>query len=710
MFGTGIAFEAGVEHGVAERFYFQTKYPLQHMRLEFEPAVTTLPIVEDQVDGHVRADLQDLLKKGTAAAQAGDRERARTLLLQASEIDPDNEDVWMWLASISEYPEELLAFLNRVLEINPQNNRAAEWHVATRSVLAKTFVQRAIAAQEQLSTGLAAECLDQAIELDPLCEMAWYWKASLAESRDEKIECLERVISINPDNSDASDALTAIKRSLSQAALTAAQRMAVTGNTPGALRTLSEFLESEPENIDAWLLRSHLSPHFEEKISSLEKVLEIEPDNANVRSNYDFLVQTMTVGRDEPQSGAESLAAQPVVDVTTAVSAEPEAEGRKGDAHPLIAEAAAAEADLAADADRITLESLAPEVSELIAEDIDEDGRPDEAGDEMVETLLAIHATDPGSKDEEAVLSVDTVSPEQDTLENIPVIETAVETTEPEPFVEPIPEARNEMDRPAVDCPFCNSENDPLAFECRSCRAMLTLSDIETLLSNPNVDREVLQQAVTGMEAEWNIREFDGQELTALAIGHFNLRHFGSGYKYLKEAVRLDPNNVILAGQLHAIAIRLDEISRQGSVYGSIPKGRTILVVDDSPTVRKLISGKLEKSGHNVVCANDGIEALEALKDGLPDLILLDITMPRMDGYEVCRQIRSDPAARDLPVVMISGKDGFFDKVRGRMAGTTGYITKPFGPETLMKALETYLVADAADDAPVAELVEEPSH
>jgi twitching motility two-component system response regulator PilG len=79
------------------------------------------------------------------------------------------------------------------------------------------------------------------------------------------------------------------------------------------------------------------------------------------------------------------------------------------------------------------------------------------------------------------------------------------------------------------------------------------------------------------------------------------------------------------------------------------------------------------------------------MQESLPDLVLLDIAMPRMDGYEVCKQIRANPVAHDLPVVMISGKDGFFDKVRGRMAGTSGYVTKPFGPETLMKALETYL-------------------
>ena len=114
-------------------------------------------------------------------------------------------------------------------------------------------------------------------------------------------------------------------------------------------------------------------------------------------------------------------------------------------------------------------------------------------------------------------------------------------------------------------------------------------------------------------------------------------------------------------------------------------------VVDDSATVRKLIAGKLEKCGHEVYCAADGVEALEQLDSAVPDLILLDITMPRMDGYQVCKVIRSKESTKDIPVVMISGKDGFFDKVRGRMAGTTGYITKPFGPETLMKAVEMYL-------------------
>ena len=119
-----------------------------------------------------------------------------------------------------------------------------------------------------------------------------------------------------------------------------------------------------------------------------------------------------------------------------------------------------------------------------------------------------------------------------------------------------------------------------------------------------------------------------------------------------------------------------------------------VLVVDDSATVRKLISSKLEKAGHNVVCAVDGIDGLAKMAENAPDIVFLDIAMPQMDGYEVCKRIRANPAAKHIPVVMISGKDGFFDKVRGRMAGTSDYITKPFGPDTLMKALETHLVSE----------------
>ena len=138
------------------------------MRLEVEPVpgVITSTDAHDLDQGVVSPDFQMLLNNGIASAQKGEREQARSLLSQAADIDPQSEDAWMWLASISDYPEELMAFLNNVLSINPSNERAVEWHTATRSLLARTFVQRGIDAHSQGSDDLAMQCLEQAIDYD----------------------------------------------------------------------------------------------------------------------------------------------------------------------------------------------------------------------------------------------------------------------------------------------------------------------------------------------------------------------------------------------------------------------------------------------------------------------------------------------------------------------------------------------------------------
>jgi CheY-like chemotaxis protein len=122
----------------------------------------------------------------------------------------------------------------------------------------------------------------------------------------------------------------------------------------------------------------------------------------------------------------------------------------------------------------------------------------------------------------------------------------------------------------------------------------------------------------------------------------------------------------------------------------SAAPARTILIVDDSPTVRKALGMILEREGHHVLAEPDGEQALARLDTDLPDLVFLDINMPRMDGYEVCRRIRKHARAANVPVVMLSGKDGFFDKVRGRVAGATEYITKPFEPPTVLAAIAVH--------------------
>jgi twitching motility two-component system response regulator PilG len=265
----------------------------------------------------------------------------------------------------------------------------------------------------------------------------------------------------------------------------------------------------------------------------------------------------------------------------------------------------------------------------------------------------------------------------------------------PVTFVEPRHVMKASPD--SIICSFCAAENDPQAISCGGCLAVLTLSDLEMLLANNRANTLLIRLSVEEMERYRSARPFTAHELVTLGIGHLNLKNLETGYACLSEAFRMTPNDVVLGGQVNSLHIRLDEIRQQEEAHLKMPKGKSILVVDDSPTVRKLISGKLEKCGHEVICANDGVEAMERLEHFVPDLVLLDINMPRMDGYQVCKLIRSNDATKDVAVVMISGKDGFFDKVRGRMAGTTGYITKPFGPETLMKAVEMYLSGEVPE-------------
>ena len=116
-----------------------------------------------------------------------------------------------------------------------------------------------------------------------------------------------------------------------------------------------------------------------------------------------------------------------------------------------------------------------------------------------------------------------------------------------------------------------------------------------------------------------------------------------------------------------------------------------VLVVDDSPTVRKIVQLTLQRERIEVVTASDGLSALAAVADTQPDLILLDIMLPRMDGYNICQVVRKSMAYRDLPIIMLSGKDGLFDKMRGKLAGSTEYITKPFDSSELVQTVKRYL-------------------
>ncbi len=117
----------------------------------------------------------------------------------------------------------------------------------------------------------------------------------------------------------------------------------------------------------------------------------------------------------------------------------------------------------------------------------------------------------------------------------------------------------------------------------------------------------------------------------------------------------------------------------------------TVMIVDDSATLREMLSFFLTKSGFNVIQASDGVEAQEKIKVKCPDLVVLDILMPRMNGYDFCRWLKSDPKARHIPVVMCSSKGEEFDRYWGMKQGADAYISKPFHPAEMLNTVKLFL-------------------
>ena len=418
---------------------------------------------------NISSQLAHLLHEGIAAAKADDKALARTLLLQATDLDAQNETAWLWLASISDQVQERLHFLERVLAINPNSERAQTWISTTRRQLVMGLIQRGIAAAKKNDKATALYLLLQAVDEDPVNETAWLWMASVAEEIEEKLTYLQRVLEINPENEHARNSIAVL-----------------------------------------------------------------QPRTTKMSTSW--------------------------------------------------------------------------------------------------------------------------------------------------------------------FCPLCQTEAETQTAQCNVCGAILILDDVDRLLANAAVNKDLVKAGIDHLKKQMKDTSAPSNYYL-LGLAHLNLKDFKMGLNFLQSAVRLNPQDEVLRSQVECLRQRINEMEAaqavavaQQAAAKNKSSGKVIMVVDDSPTVRKLVTIKLEKHGHRVVSAVDGMDALSKLSEEIPNLILLDVTMPRLDGYQLCKIIKANAAYKHIPVVMLSGKDGFFDKVRGRMAGSAAYITKPFEPETLLSTVDEYCV------------------
>ncbi len=123
-------------------------------------------------------------------------------------------------------------------------------------------------------------------------------------------------------------------------------------------------------------------------------------------------------------------------------------------------------------------------------------------------------------------------------------------------------------------------------------------------------------------------------------------------------------------------------------------EGVKVMVIDDSKTIRRTAETLLKKAGCVVVTAIDGFEALAKITDQNPDVIFIDIMMPRLDGYQTCALIKKNKNYKSTPVILLTSKDGLFDRARGRIVGSDRYLTKPFTKDELLSAIKEHLVVE----------------
>lgn len=252
-------------------------------------------------------------------------------------------------------------------------------------------------------------------------------------------------------------------------------------------------------------------------------------------------------------------------------------------------------------------------------------------------------------------------------------------------------------------CPFCWFPMEVKAVQCPHCRSHLFIHP-NFFGSLGDADSDVLERAIERymrvISREKNINAY-----YFLSIAHLNLEHWEEALNLFHKTVNLAPDKKIFSEQLRALVNHMamdattgtfeqelaEAPAEAGDGAAAAPEKRKVLVVEDSSTTRKVITITLSQKGYEIIEARDGLEALSRLNEEKPDLILLDIILPKMDGYKILSIIKSNAVFKDIPVIMLTSRDGFMHKMKGKLAGSAAYLTKPFDPNVLVETIERYL-------------------
>ena len=633
-----------------------------------------------------------LMAEAVSVATAGNRAEARTLVAEAARIIPGVQAVWLRLAATTDDPDERIFALRKAMAISSDD--------AVRTRLRQALLWRGLSRNADRTVARAS--FREAAELDPSDPRPWQALATLADSPAEAVEALQELLRVAPNHPNGRGALR-------NAIATDAYALARAGLVDDACRRWREIVELTGPDIETWLGIAATTSDQAESERAVKTAFKLKPTDARAAAAMERLRRSKidpatavpppdAFARFElPADGValeasddslppldESLDAfAPLVvpapelpsetELALLQAAEPEAETA-----PVLLEAEEPPVETVA----TLLQPAEPQV-ETIPALLETAEPPAETAPALLQTAESqveaapalVEAAEPPAEAAPAVLEIAQPQPE--------AVPAVLETAQPQPDAVPVVLETAEPQAEAVPVVLQAAEPQveiaPAVLQTAEPQAEVAPAVVATteppveiapaLLQTAEPQAEVAPALPQTVEPQAEIvvpAAVEAQPEIAVAT---------------PAPVSAAPANVpppvpppvppAAAAPAPAAAAAVERPANGSS-------RRTVMIVDDSPTIRQILGLTLERAGYKVVAEPDGVSAIERLTQMVPDLILLDIAMPKLDGYEVCKRIKLDPRTAGVPIVMLSGKGAFFDKVKGHMAGATEYLTKPF--------------------------------
>ena len=485
--------------------------------------------------------------------------------------------------------------------------------------------------------------------------IAWYWLAIASPTAEAAIPCLRRVLAIDDGHVLAKEALSRLLIAEAHNATAAGKRQEAR-----ALATEATFLT--PNNTATWRALADLATSQVERIDALRRMVQFSPEDAGIRTQFRqaLLARAVMIARtdrEEARARFQEVAALNPADTRIWQALCNLSETREEQAKYL-------RELLRVAPDHQQARSSLRRILVDIARDLHGTGRLSESRQRWQEAI------DVAGSDVELWLGY--AESCDDEIEAKRAIHAAQELDSHDPRVL---EALAMLNGQQIDPTALPDPDDAFA------RFDAAATTTDTAMPVEPID-DALLESLSQLP--------DGPPPSPRAVAENALED-----DMIRAVTTLEPLPAMSEPIAELAAVMEQAVSEAPAPPVAAPAAdsnepATVMVVDDSPTIRKILGLTLEKAGYHVVLASNGQAALDALTGVVPKLILLDISMPDLDGYEVCKRIKQDPRTSGVTVIMLSGKGAFFDKVKGHLAGATEYLTKPFETPAVLEVVNSH--------------------